>query len=76
LATWLKGHIQAEMGPEFATLARLLGEARAGVQAAGRSTEDIDWRPAINSDMLDQIRAGDLAGARKRLESCLSSSLD
>jgi precorrin-2 dehydrogenase / sirohydrochlorin ferrochelatase len=76
LAAWIKGRLQDEIGPEFATLAYLLGQARAELQAAGRSTEDVDWRPALNSDMLDEIRSGDLARARKRLEACLSSSLD
>jgi precorrin-2 dehydrogenase/sirohydrochlorin ferrochelatase len=76
LATWLKGHVGEKMGPEFATLAGLLGEARARLQAEGRSTEDVNWRPALNWDMLGEIRAGDLARARKRLEACLSSSLD
>jgi precorrin-2 dehydrogenase/sirohydrochlorin ferrochelatase len=76
LATWLKAHVGEKMGPEFATLAGLLGEARAALQAEGRSTEDVNWRPALNWDMLGEIRAGDLARARKRLEACLSSSLD
>jgi precorrin-2 dehydrogenase / sirohydrochlorin ferrochelatase len=76
LAAWIKGRLESEIGPEFATLAHLLGQARAELQAAGRSTEDVDWRPALNSDMLDEIRSGDLARARKRLEACLSSSLD
>jgi precorrin-2 dehydrogenase / sirohydrochlorin ferrochelatase len=76
LAAWMKGRLQDEIGPEFATLAYLLGQARAELQAAGHSTEDVDWRPALNSDMLDEIRSGDLARARKRLEACLSSSLD
>jgi precorrin-2 dehydrogenase/sirohydrochlorin ferrochelatase len=76
LATWLKGHVGEKMGPEFATLAGLLGEVRARLQAEGRSTEEVNWRPALNWDMLGDIRAGDLARARKRLEACLSSSLD
>lgn len=74
LASWVKEQVAGMIGPEFATLASLLGEARAELQAAGRSTEEVDWRPAIDSDMLDAIRAGDLARARKRLEACLSSS--
>jgi precorrin-2 dehydrogenase / sirohydrochlorin ferrochelatase len=76
MAAWIKGRLQTEIGPEFAALAYLLGQARADLRAAGRSSEDVDWRPALNSDMLDEIRAGDLTRARKRLEACLSSSLD
>lgn len=74
LASWIRDQVAGMLGPEFATLAGLLGEARAELQAAGRSTEEVDWRPALDSDILDAIRAGDLARARKRLEACLSSS--
>ncbi len=76
LSAWLKGHVGEKMGPEFATLAELLADARAELQAAGRSTEEVNWRAALNWDMVEEIRAGDLARARKRLEACLSSSLD
>lgn len=76
LASWLADRLGDVAVPELATLAELLGEARAELQAAGRSTEAVDWRPALNSDMLDLLRRGDLARARKRLEACLSSSSD
>jgi precorrin-2 dehydrogenase / sirohydrochlorin ferrochelatase len=76
LASWIKEQVEERIGPEFATLADLLGQARAELQAAGRSTEGVDWRPALNWDMLEEIRSGDLSRARKRLEACLSSSLD
>ena len=32
--------------------------------------------PRLDSDMLDLIRTGDLAHARERLQTCLSSSSD
>jgi precorrin-2 dehydrogenase len=73
LASWIKEQVEDMLGPEFATLAVLVGEARAAMQAAGRSTETVDWRPVFDSDMLDAIRAGDLARAREHLEACLSS---
>lgn len=72
LASWLKGHVAAEMGPEVAALAGLLSEARDQVRAAGGSTELIDWRPALGWDMLALIRAGDVARARERVQACLS----
>ncbi|MHB1928901.1 MAG: precorrin-2 dehydrogenase/sirohydrochlorin ferrochelatase family protein [Acidimicrobiales bacterium] len=74
LATWLKQHVAAELGPEWAALAELLAEVRDRVRAEGRSTEDVDWRPALDWTMLDLIRAGDTARARERLHACLSSS--
>jgi siroheme synthase-like protein len=71
LATWLKAHVAEELGPEFATLAGMLAEARAEVKAAGRSTEDVDWRPALDWSMLALIKAGRTAQARERLQACL-----
>jgi precorrin-2 dehydrogenase / sirohydrochlorin ferrochelatase len=74
LARWLREHVQAEMGPEVATFAFLLSEARDRLRAEGRSTESVDWRPVLDWSMLDLIRAGRTAEARERLEACLSLS--
>jgi precorrin-2 dehydrogenase/sirohydrochlorin ferrochelatase len=72
LAAWLKGQIADQLGPEIAELAVLLSEARDQLKAAGRSTEEVDWRPALDWDMLELIKAGQLARARERLQACLS----
>ncbi len=74
LASWLRRRLEGEIGPEYAALLDLLASERDGLKAAGRSTEGLDWNSALDSDMLDLIRTGDLAHARKRLQTCLSSS--
>lgn len=74
LASWLRGELAAQLGPEVGLLAELLSEARDELKAAGRSTEDVDWRPALSWDMLELIRSGRTAQARERLQACLSSS--
>ncbi|HEX2047571.1 MAG TPA: bifunctional precorrin-2 dehydrogenase/sirohydrochlorin ferrochelatase [Acidimicrobiales bacterium] len=76
LATWLRRRLEGEIGPEYAALLDLLATERDGLKAAGRSTEGLDWQSALDSDMLGLIRNGDLAHARKRLQTCLSSSSD
>ena len=76
LAAWLKGHVADRLGPEFAVLAGLLSAARDQLKAAGRSTDEVDWRPALDWDMLELIRTGRTAHARERLQACLSSSPD
>ena len=73
LAGWIKEQIAEKLGPEIALLAELLSEARDELKAAGRSTEAVDWRRALDSDMLDLIRTGRTAQARERLQACLSS---
>jgi precorrin-2 dehydrogenase/sirohydrochlorin ferrochelatase len=74
LASWLKGHVAAELGPEMAVFAGMLSDARDRLKAQGRSTEDVDWRPVLDWSMLELIKAGQAARVRERLEACLSSS--
>ena len=72
LASWLRDEVAAQVGPEVGLLAEWLSEARGQLKAAGRSTEDVDWRPALDWDMLVLIRSGHTAQARERLQACLS----
>jgi siroheme synthase-like protein len=74
LAAWLKERVQADLGPEYEVLLDLLSDAREAMRAAGRSTEDADWKRALDSGMLDLIRAGRVAEAKELLRACLSSS--
>jgi precorrin-2 dehydrogenase/sirohydrochlorin ferrochelatase len=74
LASWIRGQVAAQLGPEVGLLAEWLSEARDELKAAGRSTEEVDWRPALDWDMLELIRSGRTAQARERLQACLSSS--
>lgn len=72
LARWLRERLEAELGPEYGTLAEMLGEARALRRAQGLATEAANWRRALESGMLELIREGDLAQAKERLQACLS----
>jgi siroheme synthase-like protein len=76
LATYLKDHVTEEMGPEWGELLDLLSEARERLRAGGVSSETVDWKRALDSGMLDLIRAGRRAEAKELLEACLSSSSD
>jgi siroheme synthase-like protein len=71
LATYLKDHVATEMGPEYERLLELLSEAREAIRSSGRSSEDADWRRALDSGILDLVRAGREAEARELLRSCL-----
>jgi precorrin-2 dehydrogenase/sirohydrochlorin ferrochelatase len=74
LAVWLRERLEAEIGPEYEVLLDLLAAERESLKAAGRSTEGLDWRSALDSDMLGLIRSGDLRNAKEKLHTCLSSS--
>jgi len=76
LAAWLKDRLASEIGPEYEVLLDLLSTEREVVRASGRSTEEVDWQKALDSDMLELIRTGHVARARERLQACLSSSSD
>jgi precorrin-2 dehydrogenase/sirohydrochlorin ferrochelatase len=74
LARWLRERLESEIGPEYEVLLDLLADERQSIRASGHSTEELDWRSALDSDMLALIRSGDVPQARERLRSCLSSS--
>jgi siroheme synthase-like protein len=76
VASWLRERLAAELGPEYDQLIGLLGEVRKEVQAQGLATEELDWRRALDSGILDLVRAGRLDAAKERLRTCLSSSSD
>jgi siroheme synthase-like protein len=73
LATWLRRRLGAEFGPEYATLLDVLSEAREALRAEGRSSEEPDWQSALDSGMLDLIRAGRVDEAKEILRACLWS---
>lgn len=74
VASWLRAQLSGQIGPEYEVLVRLVGAERERIRASGRSTEGIDWQKALDSDMLDLIRAGQVRQAKERLQACLSSS--
>jgi siroheme synthase-like protein len=76
VAAWLRDRLAGELGPEYDALIGLLAEERTRIRSEGRSTEDVDWRSALDSGILELVRAGRLDAARERLRSCLSSSSD
>jgi siroheme synthase-like protein len=73
LAAWLRGRFTQELGPEYATLLDVLSEAREQLRSSGRSSEDHDWQSALDSGMLDLIRAGRVDEAKELLRACLWS---
>jgi precorrin-2 dehydrogenase/sirohydrochlorin ferrochelatase len=73
-AAWLREQIGDQLGPEHEVLLDLLAEERDRIRAEGRTTEGLDWRGALESGMLDEIRAGRIHAAKELLKTCLSSS--
>jgi precorrin-2 dehydrogenase len=76
VASWLRERLATELGPEYDELIELLAEARQEVQAQGLGTESLDWKRALDSGILDLLRAGRPEEAKERLRACLSSSSD
>jgi precorrin-2 dehydrogenase/sirohydrochlorin ferrochelatase len=74
LSAWLGTRLAEQLGPEYGVLGELLATERERLKAAGRSTEGLDWQKALDSDMLDLIRSGQVERARELLQACLSSS--
>ncbi len=74
LASWLRDQLGEHVGPEHETLLDLLAEARAERVAAGLPTLGADWRSALDSGMLDLVRAGRLGDARELLQASLATA--
>lgn len=73
MSSWLRDRLAAQLGDEHLAAVELMSEERARRMAEGASTEGLDWHGALESDMLDLLRAGRVDEARERLRSCLSS---
>jgi siroheme synthase-like protein len=71
LAAWLRDRLGEELGTEVAALAALLARARAELAAQGEVRTPADWRAALDSGMLDELRAGRPAEAEQRLSAAL-----
>jgi siroheme synthase-like protein len=67
-AAWIRRRLATVVGPEYGVLVDLVAEVRAD---AGRGA---NWQAALDSGILESIRAGRLDEARKGLQACLSSS--
>ncbi len=76
LASWIRQRLEADFGPEWATLLDLVAEARDELRASGRSSLGVDWHAALDSGMLEMVREGRIHEAKERLQACLSSSSD
>lgn len=76
LASWLRDQLGEQVGPEYEILLGLLAERREALRSEGIPTEGMSWQDALDSGMLDLVRAGRVAEARERLQACLSSSSD
>ena len=72
LASWLRDRVGEAVGPSVGDLAVLLAEARREVQAAGRSTEDVDWSAVLRGPVPALVADGRLEEARAALAEALS----
>ena len=67
LARWLRRRIAASLGPDMATLAELLDEARGDLQASGRPTGSVDWTALLDDQVVPLVDAGRIEEARALL---------
>ncbi len=74
VARWLRRRLEADIGPEYGVLVDLAAEERDRLLATEVRGARPDWQAALDSGILEAIRAGNLDKARKGLRTCLSSS--
>src|SRR3954452_2232014 len=71
LAAQLRRRLEAEIGPEYATLLEVLSEAREAIRSSGRSTEDANWQAAFDQGIVELVRTGRVDDAKELLRTCL-----
>ena len=76
VAAWVRKRLADTYGPEYDRLIGLLADVRSEVRSRGVGTEQLDWQQALDSGILDLLRADRLDEAKERLRACLSSSSD
>jgi precorrin-2 dehydrogenase/sirohydrochlorin ferrochelatase len=76
LAAHLRERLEAVIGEEYAVLAQWLGEARAQIREriASQSQRAALWQAVIDSDVLDQLRNGNIEAARMIFEKIVKGS--
>lgn len=71
LAAHLRRQLETEIGPEYETVLDLLSQAREGLRATGRSSEDANWQAAFDGGIVELVRSGRVDEAKELLDSCL-----
>jgi siroheme synthase-like protein len=71
-ASWLRDRLASECGENAGPLAEIIGEARAELQRAGRSSDSVDWVALLDGPLLELVRAGDWKNARAVVAAAVS----
>ena len=75
LSAHLRRKIEAEIGVEYATLARWLGELRPFVKAkVPPANRPALWRAILHSPVVDHLRADDETGARAIIDTLIAAA--
>ena len=73
LARMVREELEQSLGPEHATLIKLVSEVRTEFRKRGRRIPFEVWRNCIDSELLGLIKKGEVATARERLAQNLES---
>ena len=71
LSAHLRDRMSDVIGPEYGEVLELFAGMRDELHRAGRPSSDADWRGALQSGIVDLVRAGRLTEAKELLRSCL-----
>ena len=74
LASWLRDRLAQVLGPELATLAELMGEARRRLRDQGRATSSVDWAGLLDGQLPMHVRQGRIDEARRLLEDAVDDA--
>ena len=74
-ATWMRRHVEAEVGPEYEHLVTLLSERRDEMKQLGIGTESVDWTPVFDGRVIQLIRGNEIDLARQLIREITKSPI-
>jgi siroheme synthase-like protein len=76
LAGWVRDRVASVVGTELATVAVLVGRARATIRASGRSSEGLPWRSLLDGPLPVLVAEGRLTDAEAEVGRWTAAQLD
>jgi len=71
LARWVREDLERRLPAEYGALLALVADLRQELRRAGVTVPPERWQRAVDDEVLARLRAGDPAGARRRLRAAL-----
>lgn len=74
-AKWIRKYLQGRLGPEYGILISLVNDERERIRSAGFSSEDINWDPAFDFEVVQMVREDRIDEVRKYISEFVEEAI-